>query len=72
LTDYQILMTRMINNMYTVINSLTAVLFHNLSALEILPPINFNNIVYFINHIELKDEKISLLTPELIKTINIS
>lgn len=40
---------------------------NKLSKLEIPLPINFNNIVYFINHIELKDKKISLLTPELIK-----
>lgn len=38
-----------------------------LSKLEIPLPINFNNIVYFINHIELKNEDITKLTPNLIK-----
>jgi ppGpp synthetase/RelA/SpoT-type nucleotidyltranferase len=40
---------------------------NKLSKLEIPIPINFNNIVYFINHIDLKNEKISNLTPDLIK-----
>ncbi len=38
-----------------------------LSKLEMPLPINFNNIVYFINHIELKNEDITNLTPDLIK-----
>ncbi|CAG0964476.1 hypothetical protein FLAV_00884 [Flavobacteriales bacterium] len=38
-----------------------------LSKLEMSLPINFNNIVYFINHIKLKNERISNLTPDLIK-----
>lgn len=38
-----------------------------LSKLEMPLPINFNNIVYFINHIELKNEEITNLTPDLIK-----
>lgn len=40
---------------------------NQLSKLEMPLPINFNNIVYFINHIKLKNEKISNLTPDLIK-----
>lgn len=38
-----------------------------LSKLEIPLPINFNNIVYFINQIELKNEEINNLTPDLMK-----
>ena len=38
-----------------------------LSKLKMPLPINFNNIVYFINHIELKNEEITNLTPDLIK-----
>lgn len=38
-----------------------------LSKLEMPLPINFNNIVYFINQIELKNEDISKFTPDLIK-----
>ncbi|UBM60766.1 RelA/SpoT domain-containing protein [Marinilongibacter aquaticus] len=38
-----------------------------LSKLEFSLPINFNNMVYFINHIELKNEDIANLTPDLIK-----
>lgn len=41
---------------------------NKLSKLEIPLPINFNNIVYFINHIELKNKDITNLTPELIKS----
>lgn len=40
---------------------------NKLSKLEIPLPINFNNIVYFTNHIELKSKEISNLTPDLIK-----
>jgi len=40
---------------------------NKLSKLEMPLPINFTNLVYFINHIEIKNEKISNLTPELIK-----
>ena len=36
---------------------------------EISIPINFNNIVFLINHFELKDEEIYKITPELIKDI---
>lgn len=34
-------------------------------------PVNINNLVYIINHFELKDEKIYALTPELIKSYSI-
>lgn len=37
-----------------------------LSKVEISLPINFNNFIFFINHIEIKDEKITSLTPEFI------
>ncbi len=40
---------------------------NKLSKVEISFPINFNNIVYFINYIELKNDNISNLTPGLIK-----
>lgn len=39
-----------------------------LSKIEIPLPINFNNIVYFINHIELKNKDLTNLTPDLIKS----
>ncbi len=39
-----------------------------LSKLEMPLPINFNNIVYFINQIELRNPDINNLTPELIKS----
>lgn len=39
----------------------------NLSKIEIPLPINFNNIIYFINQVEIKNEKISELTPDFIK-----
>lgn len=38
-----------------------------LSKIDIPLPINFNNIIFFINHIEIKNEKISDLTPSFIK-----
>ncbi|WP_417941557.1 hypothetical protein [Flavobacterium sp. RS13.1] len=40
---------------------------NELSKVEISFPITFSNIVYFINHIELKNHKITDLTPSLIK-----
>lgn len=40
---------------------------NELSKFEISFPINFNNIIYFINQIELKNDKITDLTPGLIK-----
>lgn len=40
---------------------------NKLSKFEIPLPINFNNLVYFINHVELKNEVISDITPNLIK-----
>ncbi|MFZ4105910.1 hypothetical protein [Flavobacterium sp.] len=40
---------------------------NELSKVEISFPINFNNLIYFINLIELKNDRISNLTPELIK-----
>lgn len=40
---------------------------NKLSKFEIPLPINFNNIVYFINHVELKNEAINNLTPDSIK-----
>ncbi len=40
---------------------------NKLSKLEVPLPINFNNIIYFVNHIELKNERINELTPDLIK-----
>lgn len=39
-----------------------------LSKLEMPLPINFNNIVYFINHIELKNKDIADLTPDSFKS----
>lgn len=41
-----------------------------LSKLEMPLPINFNNIIYFINQIELKNDFITNLTPDLIKEDN--
>jgi ppGpp synthetase/RelA/SpoT-type nucleotidyltranferase len=38
-----------------------------LSKLEIPLPINFNNIIYFVNKVELKNEDITKITPEFIK-----
>jgi ppGpp synthetase/RelA/SpoT-type nucleotidyltranferase len=35
-------------------------------------PVNINNLIYIINHFELKDENIYTLTPEIIKTYNLS
>src|SRR5690606_24965848 len=40
---------------------------NKLSKLEMTLPINFNNIVFLINHIELKNDDITNLTPEFIK-----
>ncbi|TDS66215.1 hypothetical protein [Myroides indicus] len=40
-----------------------------LSKVDIPFPISFNNIIYFTNHIELKNDKIGSLTPELIRQI---
>lgn len=40
---------------------------NEISKFEISFPINFNNIIYFINLIELKNDKITNLTPSLIK-----
>lgn len=40
-----------------------------LSKLEIPLPINFNNLVYFINLLELKNSDINNLTPEAIKNL---
>lgn len=39
-----------------------------LSKIEVPLPINFNNIVYLVNHIELKNEDITNMTPDLIKS----
>lgn len=44
------------------------IVINKLSKLEIPLPINFNNIIYFINHIELNNSKITSLTPGLIKS----
>ncbi|OCB74192.1 hypothetical protein [Flavobacterium crassostreae] len=38
-----------------------------LSKIDIPLPINFNNIIFFINQVEIKNEKISDLTPSFIK-----
>lgn len=40
---------------------------YNLSRSEVPIPVNFNNIIYFINQIELKNDEINNLTPELIR-----
>ena len=42
---------------------------NELSKFEISFPMNFTNIIYFINHIELKNNKITDLTPGLIKNL---
>ncbi|TDX11465.1 hypothetical protein [Flavobacterium sp. S87F.05.LMB.W.Kidney.N] len=39
-----------------------------LSKIEIPLPINFNNIIFFINHVYIKNDKISQLTPDFIKS----
>lgn len=50
-----------------ILKSDRATIINELSKFEISFPINFNNIIYFINHIELKNTKITHLTPGQIK-----
>ncbi len=42
-----------------------------LSNFELSLPVNFNNLLYFLNVIEIKNEKILELTPDLIKSTHI-
>ncbi|HDZ04989.1 hypothetical protein LCGC14_0080500 [marine sediment metagenome] len=41
-----------------------------LSNLDLSLPVNFNNLLYLLNLIEIKNDEISRITPEIIKTIH--
>lgn len=66
-SELKLLLDQDLNLAKQVLKADRSFILNELSKIDIPLPINFNNIIYFINQIDIKNEKISNLTPTFIK-----